>query len=206
MENQFIKAVDEAIKQVIRDFQGDPNRYWNEREIHWSLFHHLKNQAVFRQSYATEIIRAEFPTRRKYEENSGARKARGHYDLVVLGPDSLNTPAMCAITPWTPWDECLPLMEVLVAVEVKVWWYRWKPIKRRVEWDIKKLTDSENAVKHPYFLNFVGCGLQRMNKYYVELRECLAGEKRQNPQLKILCAPSDPELRPQGDYWISVPK
>jgi hypothetical protein len=204
MENQFIKAIDEAIKQVIRDFQDDSNRYWNERDIHWSLLYHLKNQTAFQRGCVTEIIRAEFPTRKVYRGEDGGKGARGHYDLVVLDPESLNKPAVRAMTPWTPWSECIHLMEVVVAVEAKVWWYRWKPIKRRVEWDIEKLTCSENAVKQPYFLNFVGCGLERMRDYYFELRECLAKEVKQHPQLKVLCVPSDAGLQAQGDYWLSA--
>ena len=47
MEEQFIEAVDKAIEQVVLDFQGNPSRYWNERDIHWNLFHHLKQQGLF---------------------------------------------------------------------------------------------------------------------------------------------------------------
>ncbi len=65
MEEQFIEAVNKAIGQVVLDFQGDPTRYWNERDIHWSLFHYLKQQEIFQQNYITELIRAEFPTRKK---------------------------------------------------------------------------------------------------------------------------------------------
>lgn len=206
MEKQFVKAVDEAIKQVIRDFQSDSNRYWNERDMHWSLFRHLKNQAVFQQNYKSGIIRAEFPTRKVYRKGEKGGRARGHYDLVVLDPESLNKPAVRAMTPWTPWDEFLPLVEVLVAVEIKAWSDRWQDIDRRTKWDIEKLTDSENAVRHPYFLNFVQLDFSRpeMEKYYRKLRKDLEERAKKNPELKILCVPSDAGLKTQGGYWISA--
>ena len=208
MQAQFIKAVEEAVNRVIRDFQDDSNRYWNERDIHWCLFRHLKNQPVFQQDYFTEIIRAEFPTRRVYGEKGGKGGARGHYDLVVLDPDLLNTPDVRAMTPWTPWSECIHLMEVIVAVEIKAWSDRWQKIDQRIHFDIRKLTCAKNAVKHPYFLNFVQLDFSRdeMEVYYRKFRKHLEGVSSRKPQLKILCAPSDPEVQPQSDYWISAPQ
>ena len=65
MDEQFIEATKEAINQVVSAFQSEPDRFWNERDIHWSLFYYLKQQAVFQRRYAAELIRAEFPTLRK---------------------------------------------------------------------------------------------------------------------------------------------
>ena len=205
MEDRFIKAVDKAIEQVVLDFRGDPTGHWSERDIHWKLFRYLKEQQIFQKNCITELIRAEFPTRATYGDQ---KPARGHYDLVVLDPASLANPAVCEMSPWAPWDEYLELVKVVIAVEVKVWWYRWKPIKRRINWDIKKLTDSQNAVKYPYFLNFVQLDFSRkqMRDYYFELREYLAEEAKQYPQLKILCVPSDPKIQPSSDNWISAVK
>ncbi len=204
MEAQFIEAVDKAIGQVVFDFQGDPTRYWNERDIHWNLFHYLKQQGIFQKNYITELIRAEFPTRVEYREVD-RKPARGHYDLVVLEPASLAAPAVCEMAPWAPWDEYLPLVKVLVAVEVKIWLDRWSDIQQRISWDVQKLTEPQNAVKYPYFLNFVQLDFRRkqMRDYYFELRNHLIEQAKQWPQLKILCVPSDVEIQPPSDNWIS---
>ncbi len=207
MEEQFIKAVDKAIGQVVLDFQDDPTRYWNERDIHWNLFHYLKQQEIFQKNYITELIRAEFPTRVEYREVDG-KPARGHYDLVILEPDSLAAPAVCEMSPWAPWDKYLELVKVVGAVEVKMWWYRWSDFQQRVGWDIQKLTDSQNAVKYPYLLNFVQLDFSRpqMKDYYHKLRKHLIEQAKRWPKLKILCVPSDVDIQPPSDNWISAPK
>lgn len=68
MEKEFVEATDRAIDRLVADFQIQPARFWNERDIHWYLFHHLKQDPVFLCDYGTEPIRAEFPTRRVYTE------------------------------------------------------------------------------------------------------------------------------------------
>ena len=207
MEAQFIEAVDKAIGQVVLDFQGDPTRYWNERDIHWKLFHYLKQQGIFQKSYITELIRAEFPTCAEYREVDG-KPARGHYDLVVLESDSLAAPAVREMAPWAPWGEYLSQVEVLVAVEVKMWVDRWSDTQRdeRVGWDILKLTDTRNAVRRPYLLNFVQLDFRRpqMKEYYHKLRKHLIEQLEQWSQLKILCVPSNVDIQSPNDNWISL--
>ena len=206
MEGQFIEAINSAIKKVISDFQGNPSNYWNERDIHWNLFHYLKQQQVFQQGHAfqqgrvTELIRAEFPTRGTYGEQ---RQARGHYDLVVLDPASLANMDERAMSDWGPWGEYLTQAQVLIAVEVKVWWYRWRDIGQRIGWDIEKLTDSRNKVRHPYYLNFIHLKFGQA-EYYQRLCQHLEGQGKKFPQLKILCVPSDPKIQSRGGNWISV--
>jgi len=210
MEEQFIEAVSKAIGQLVLDFQRKPTRYWSERDIHWCLFHHLKEQDIFQRTYKTELIRAEFPTCRTYKEGD-VRSARGHYDLVVLEPKSFTsftTKALQEMELRYTWGKYLELVKVLGAVEVKMWWSRRSDFQRRVEWDIEKLTDSENAVKYPYFLNFVQLDFSRpqMKDCYHKLRKHLIEQAKCRPKLKILCVPSDVEIQPPSDNWISVPK
>ncbi len=207
MKEQFIEAVDKAIEHVVFDFQRDPSRHMNERDIHWNLFNCLKQQGVFQQNYVAELVHAEFPTRAEYKEGE-SRSARGHYDLVVLEPGSLDAPAVREMSLWAPWRKYLPLVGVVVAVEAKLWWYRRKDFQQIVGWDIRKLTDLQNAVGCPYFLNFVHLNFSRpqMKKYFLELREYLMAQNKQWPDLKILCVPSDADIQPQSDNWISTPK
>lgn len=51
VEQQLVEATERAIAKVIGDFQDYPDRFWNERDIHWSLFYYLKREAVVQESY-----------------------------------------------------------------------------------------------------------------------------------------------------------
>jgi len=50
MKEQFIEAVDEAIEHVVFDFQRDPSRHMNERDIHWKkmneYYHRLRKHLL----------------------------------------------------------------------------------------------------------------------------------------------------------------
>lgn len=96
------------------------------------------------------------------------------------------------------WSEYLPQVKVVVAVEVKMWLVRWSDFQQRVGWDIRKRTDPQNAVEHPYLLNFVQLDFsrQQMKDYYHRLRKHLVEQAKQYPKLKILCVPSNTEIQP----------
>ena len=202
MDKQFVEATERAINQVVSDYQNDPDRFWNERDVHWSLFCHLKQQEVFQRRYATELIRAELPTLGKYGKEG--RLARGHFDLVILDPDSVATEAVRNLKPWADWDVYLPLVRVLIAIEVKTWVDRLR--FDRTNWDIQKLVDPVNKVQYRYFLNFVQLNWEKteMKAYYQKLRRHLSANTR--PKLKILCVPNDIAVQPkQADNWILPP-
>jgi len=91
MGDRFVEATETAIAKLVADFQGYPSRSWNERDLHWSLFYYLEQQGVIQEVYTTQLIRAEFPTLKKFGTKS---PARGHYDLVILEPESYFTPAV----------------------------------------------------------------------------------------------------------------
>ena len=199
MGKQFVEATESAINQVVSDFQNEPDRFWNERDVHWSLFYYLKQQHVFQRRYAAELIRAELPTLGKYGKEG--RLARGHFDLVILDPDSVAAEAVRNLKPWTDWDVYLPLVRVLIAVEVKTWVDRLR--FDRANWDIRKLMDPENKVGHPYFLNFVQLNWEKteMKAYYQKLRRYLSGKPKS--KLKILCVPNEIAIQPShADNWI----
>lgn len=201
MEQQLVEATERAITKVIGDFQGNPERFWNERDIHWSLFYYLKQEAVVQENYVTQLIRAEFPTLKKF---GGRKPARGHYDLVILDAESYFKPEVQNMKAQAPWGKYLELLQITVAIEVKLWQSRLRQedIEELVDWDIKKLTDKPNKVQNAYFLNFVQLEFKsdHMNKYYHELREYLATKKQLD--LSILCAPSDPQVQSKSDNWL----
>jgi len=146
MEDQFVEAVEKAISNLATDFQAQPGSFRNERQMHWVLFHYLKQEEIFQHKYfGTELLQAEFPVNYR-------GKRWGYYDLVILEPTSVS--AVAELPPWATWDIYLPLVEVMVAIEVKIWVNR-RDFHDDVDWDIKKLTEPKKPVKHPYYLNFV---------------------------------------------------
>ena len=106
------------------------------------------------------------------------------------------------------WGEYLPQVKVVVAVEVKMWLARWSDFQQRAGWDIRKLTDRQNAVGCPYLLNFVQLDFsrQQMKDYYHRLQKHLIERAEQCPQLKILYVSSNTEIQPQSDNWVSASK
>jgi hypothetical protein len=190
-----------AISQIVANFHNNPKRFWNERDVHWMLFHYLKHQRVSEEAYPTELIRAEFPTRKVFP---GKRPARGHYDLVILDAESYYKPEVQNMEANAPWEEFLELVEIAVAIEVKLWLNRLRPenMAERVDWDIRKLTEKPNNVQNAYFLNFVQLNFKsdHMMQYYRELRDYLTTKKQ--PGLSILCIPSQPRVQSASDNWL----
>jgi hypothetical protein len=150
------------------------------------------------------LIRAEFPTRKKYE---GRKPARGHYDLVVLDPVSYNDRRVVTMKPWEEWEPYLKLVDVLVAVEVKMWLQRWsdRNLREVLEWDVEKLTYKENGARHPYLLNFVQFDFSKphLQDFYQKLRDRLAEIAEGNTELKILYVRSDVTLQADTN-WITI--
>lgn len=194
-------AAETAIAMVVSDFQNNPERFWNERDVHWILFYYLKNQRASEEAYPTQLIRAEFPTRKVFP---GKKPARGHYDLVILDTDSYFKPEVQNMKSEASWQPFLDLVEIAVAIEVKLWLNRLRPkdMADRVDWDITKLTDKPNNLHNAYFLNFVQLKFKSdyMMQYYRELRDYLSTKKQ--PGLSILCVPSDPGVQPTSDNWL----
>ena len=190
-------SVKKAIAQVIADFQANPERFWNERDIHWSLFHYIKLEKVIKEAYPTQLIRAEFPT---FKVFSG----RGHYDLVIINKDSYTKSEAQNMKAQTPWEEYLALIELDVAIEIKIWQARLNDgeVHELIEWDIRKLTEKPHKVKKAYFLNFVLLDFKRDHNeiYYNKLREYLS--KQTKPGLNILCVPSDSQLQNKAANWL----
>ena len=194
-------TVEKAVSQVVADFQNDQDRFWNERDLHWSLFYYLKHQRVSEEAYPTQLIRAELPTRKVFP---GKKPARGHYDLVILDAESYYKQEVQNMKAQTSWKEFLEAVEIAVAIEVKLWLNRLRPenMARRVDWDITKLTDKPISVRNAYFLNFVQLNFKSdyMLRYYQELRDYLTTKKRLG--LRILCIPSDPKIQSVSANWL----
>jgi len=150
MEYRCVEATERAITKLVDDFQSYHNRFWNERDLHWSLFHYLKQEEAVQEDYVTQLFRAEFPTLKKFGTKS---PARGHYDLVILEPESYSAPAVQKMKAQDSWDDFLRLVKLVAAVEIKLWLARLKP--ERGDWDIQKLVEPPNNVLNGFFLNFV---------------------------------------------------
>ena len=202
MELQYVEAVERAINQLVADFQRYTDRFWNERDLHWSLFYYLKQEGVIHEIYTTELIRAEFPTVKAFGEKN---PARGHYDLVVLDPQSYRSETVQSMKAQDSWDKFLKLVKVMIAVEIKLWLARLS--FRRADWDIRKLTEQPNNVQNAFFLNFIQLDFRRpyMQDYHRELREYLMGHRKRQPNLKILCVPSDATIQTgPSENWLPL--
>ena len=203
MQRQFIDATARAIEKLVADFQRYPDRFWNERDVHWSLFYYLKQKDIIPEAYTTELIRAEFPTMKVFGEKS---RARGHYDLVILDPQSYRSEQVQSMKAQGSWDELLKVVKVIVAVEIKLWLARL-PLER-TDWDIRKLTEKPNNVLNAYSLHFVQLDFDRQHAqdYYRNLREHLMHHKGRLPDLSILCVPSDTRIQSDpSNNWLAVP-
>jgi len=201
--SSVLLAVNKAIDSVIYDFQSNSDRFWNERDMHWSFFHYIKQEKVVQEAYPTQLIRAEFPTLKVF---LGNKPARGHYDLVILDTESYFNPDVQEMGAQAPWQGYLDSVQISVAMEIKLWLNRLQPeaMKERADWDIQKLTDTPNKIQTAYFLNFVQLDFQRdHNKtYYKQLREYLAKQKKNWSNLDILCVPSNPQMQNSKINWI----
>ena len=198
----LIKVVENATTKLVVNFQNNAERFWNERDIHWRLFHYIKQQQIVNEVYPTELIRAEFPTLQAFP---GDKPARGHYDLVIINKECYQNSAIQNMKAQAPWDEYLELIELDVAIEVKIWQARLNDADAHelIDWDIRKLTEKPHKVRNAYFLNFVQLDFQREHNrsYYQQLREYLT--TKMQPGLNILCVPSDRKVQPSHkDDWL----
>jgi hypothetical protein len=203
MVNPICSKLERAISQVVTDFQTYTTRFWEERDIHWSLFYYLKTLGI-EEAYPSQLIRAEFPTRRTF----GKRPARGHYDLTILNLASYSLPEVQRMKPQTLWQEYLDLVRIDAAIEIKLWQNRLNDddMMERINWDVQKLTEELNNVDNAYFLNFVQMDFNSKydlyKDYYIRLRENLKSEKKL-PNLKILCVPSENRIQPDpAENWL----
>ncbi|MEW6033513.1 MAG: hypothetical protein AB1603_01505 [Chloroflexota bacterium] len=202
-------ALLKAIDQVVADFQVGLKKSWNERDLHWCLFYHLKDNGDIREEYPTQLIRAEFPT---WEYREKARRTRGHYDLVVLDRESVVGDKVKELDFDAEWDEWLPSVTILAAVEMKLWLS--DPLSERsreaIKWDIDKLTPSEGResgakVVSVYYLNFVQMDFNRSHaqRYLQDLERHLTEQKAEHPSLNILCVAGGPPIqRISTAHWL----
>ena len=201
MENQFVGVAERAIGELVATFQAKPGRYWNERDLHWILYSNMRK--IITEHNALELIRAEFPTINKYPT------ARGYYDLVILDPISYYSEDVQKISMDADWDEFLPKLSILISIEIKLWQAKlsWKKVDEYIDPDIQKLTDTENKVVHPYFLNFVQLDFEKkdvMKKYYIEFRQHIANLRSQWSNVRTLCVPNKIEIQPASENWLYV--
>jgi hypothetical protein len=189
-------AVESAIEKVVQDFQRDPNRVWNEREINWLLFHYLQLEKSCAQEYPAQLIRAEFPTLKVFKEG---HQGRGHYDLVVLDSESCFNQTVEDTKTQYPMQSFLEAVRIKAAVEIKLWSTRCNAsdMAKRINWNVKKLTEKPNNVQFAYFINLVQLPFkQPYLEFNHDLFEYLRNIKHDN--LRILFAPAD--RRFDGDH------
>jgi hypothetical protein len=100
------------------------------------------------------------------------------------------------------WEEYLKLVQIDVAIEVKLWLARVR-FQKSIDWDIRKLTEQPNTVQNGYFINFAQLDFKTEynRKYYQELRQYLTSRKQSG--IRILCVPMKRQIQPNPkDDWI----
>ena len=196
MEDPVTEAVERAIDCLVADFQLHNNRFWNERDLHCSLFYYIRQAGIVQEEYPTQLIRAELPTVRRYDGQ------RGHYDLALLDRESWRRETLQVVKGRDPWVRYLDLVRVSVAIELRLWLSRLRP--ERVDLDIEKLTLPENGVRSAYLVNLVQLDFAQpaIKNYYRVLRAYLV--KKTQPGLKVVCVPSETAVQPDpDDNWLS---
>ena len=202
MNKEIVKAVEEAVNLIVADFQNNTTRFWNERDIHWGLFYYLKKENVVPEKYPGELIRAEFPTLNRF---GNKETFRGHYDLVVLEEKSYRTPEVQAMKAQTEWADFLPMVNLTVVVEIKLWLARLQ--FQKIKWDVDKLTEKPHKVLNAFLLNFVQLDFDKHynQDYYKRLRQHLMCFKKKFPDVKILCVPSEKWVQADSsDNWLEL--
>jgi len=53
MEERFVGAVETAIAKLVADFQSHSARFWNDRDMHWGLFYHPKEEGGIPETNVT---------------------------------------------------------------------------------------------------------------------------------------------------------
>jgi hypothetical protein len=195
VEDSVAEAVERAIDRLVADFQLHNNRFWNERDLHCSLFYYIRQEGIVQEDYPTQLIRAELPTVRRYDGQ------RGHYDLALLDRELWRRETLQVVKGRDPWVRYLDLVRVSVAIELRLWLSRLRP--DRVESDIGKLTLPENGVRSAYLVNLVQLDFAQpaIRDYYRVLRAYLV--KKTQPGLKIVCVPSEAAVQPDPrDNWL----
>lgn len=195
MQDPVTGTVERAIDHLIADFQRHNDRFWNERDLHCSLFYYIRQEGTVREEYPTHLIRAELPTVRRYDGH------RGHYDLALLDRETWPRVTPQPVRGRDPWLRYLDLVRVSVAIELKLWLSKLRP--ERAELDIDKLTLPENGVRTAFHVNLVQLDFEQPSarNYYHSLRAYLA--KMTRPGLRIVCAPSDVAVQPDPrDNWL----
>lgn len=196
----MVEAIQRAIDQVVAEFQQHPHKLWNERYLHWSPFHYIKQQGVVSEAYYTQLIRAKFPTQKIFSKR---RPAREHYDMVILDSDPYLIPEVQYMERKGNLGDFLNSIRLKIAIEIELWEARLKQdkVEQIIKWNKDKLTKLPNNIMTALFLNFVKMNFNKEQnyKYYQDLREHLSLIKEQYPELKILCVHGDHMFQPDPE-------
>ena len=181
-----------AIDRVVKDFQKCADRWWAERDIDWLVFHYLREEKICPPT-DNDYIRAEFPTIREH-----GKRLRRYYDVAILDPQSAGLTADRN----EEWGTLLPKIDVLAAVEVKVWHSASQVANgaERADPDIEKLMDPVNKVGNAYFLNFIE--IDGHSPSYRGFRAYLTKVKKKYPRINILCVPSLRATQDIAKDWV----
>ena len=141
--------LESRIQKLISKFMNEPKFFYSESDMQCYLYHLLYENPVLQKDYFTKggvktsILHNEYQTYGTYvKENKLLKKSergrRGHFDLVILDPDSVS-------------QERLWKSKILFAIEMA---FNNMDLTH-FDNDLTKLTDSRNKVTNGYMLWFL---------------------------------------------------
>lgn len=191
---QYVQVVEQCICEIASEFQKLAFNSYNERDLQCSLFSRLRAKEELHVSSPDgniELVHTEFPV--LWENNEVGK----NYDLVLWHPRNALRYTSCWDKPPKEAARCIP---VLIAIEVKHLYGRWKkinslssPSKIMRHNDIRKLTKGRN--RYGYFLAFSDEDIKedkQCHLYFEKMRKGFEeAVKRVGSRLRVLCISKD---------------
>jgi len=194
-EKEWEARIESKIYTLVNHFIRKPLNYFTESDIHSYLYLAFYRDKIFsaqlpsaNQYEKTILIHREYPTFFKYDkkipivprENA---KSRGHYDLVILNPNFVESYPISIVTnrDYHIFPKKLKQKPLVAAIEFKYIVRKLNNhILRNIELDFQKLQSSVAFSHTRYFLIFNSIG--SIGESLIEIERM----KMENPDVKAL--------------------
>jgi len=141
-------CVENCIGKLLAKFKENPFFFYTESDMHCYLYHFLLQDEKLQRKYLTKdgmpmiLLHRGYPTVGRYVRKEGLLRAskkgrRGHFDLAILNPDSID-------------KYTLKTQKTLIAIEMAL-----NEGEKHFMNDYTKLNDERNRILYGYLLFFV---------------------------------------------------
>ena len=176
--------IEAAIKQLSKEFIDDPYRYFTEADAVSRCRQLLELNGDLGKDYTTKdghkikLIHQEYPTTLRYDGKAPLvptlEGRRGHYDLVILNPDFIETNYAESITNRLLKHAALDQERLIVAViEFKLSYRGWsKGAYKNATIDLQKLAASKSDLSYAVMLmRYNAPSMRRWDIYWPRICE-----------------------------------